>query len=44
MGPHNWQALVNVVMNLQVPYKAGNSLTGWLVSQGFSSMELVSYK
>jgi hypothetical protein len=24
-----WQAVVNVVMNIQVPYNVGNFLTGW---------------
>jgi len=24
-----WQALVNMVMNLWIPWKAGNSLTSW---------------
>ena len=24
-----WRTLVNVVMNLRVPYNAGNFLTGW---------------
>jgi len=29
-----WQALVNVVMNLQVPHSAGNFLTeNWLAAQ-----------
>jgi hypothetical protein len=26
---YRWQALVNVVMNLQVPYNVGNFLTNW---------------
>jgi hypothetical protein len=25
-----WQALVNTVMNLQVPYKAGSFLNSWV--------------
>jgi hypothetical protein len=38
-----WQALVNTVMNLRVPWKLRNFLTEWLsASQGLCSMELGS--
>jgi hypothetical protein len=39
-----WRALVNMVMNLKVPYKLGNFLTEWLLAyQGLCSMRLVNW-
>ena len=45
-GTKRRQALVNAVMNLQVPWNVGNFLTGWVsvsFSEGLGSMELVSW-